>query len=84
MYDYLDILGVPPDAGAALIRRAESRRTARRHPDLDVNDDDRPPGSAMSRVRPPSTPDPADAALDFLDMTLLVPRIQDAFFARSA
>jgi len=84
VYDYFEILGVPADAGMPAIRRAESRRSAGRHPDFSQSaDTTRAPGAAVTRRHPPLTPDRLDVAVDFVNMTALAPRMREAFFASS-
>jgi hypothetical protein len=79
LYDYFEIIGVPPDAGAQAIRRAEGRRRHGLHPDFGTretsgDEPERPMAAALA-------PDRDDAALDFVDMTFIVARLQAAFFA---
>ena len=81
MHDYFEILGLAPGAPAVVIRRASAKRGAAVHPDF------RPAGD-----RPAETADPAavadvragqappDAAVNFIDMSALVGRIEAAFF----
>jgi len=77
VHDYFDILGVPHDAPAQQIRRACARRTVTRHPDFGVVDGPAA-GDAAARGRPPA--ELADVAIDFMDMSSIVERMQAAFF----
>jgi hypothetical protein len=81
VHDYFDIIGIPDDASAREIRRACARRTGAGHPDF------RPGGGDAATVASPATdlvvPEAADVAIDFVDMTTIVARMQAAFFATS-
>jgi hypothetical protein len=77
VYDYFDILGVSPDAGPHAIRRADRRRAAATHPDF--HEGDPGPADAVHAERSALTPDRADAAVDFVDMSTIVPRLRSAF-----
>ena len=79
MYDYFDILGVSPDAGPHVIRRAERRRAAGVHPDF--HQGERDPAATAKPARGPLTPDRVDEAVDFVDMSTIVPRLRAAFLA---
>lgn len=84
MHDYFEILGVPPDARAQDIRRAVRRRTRPGHPDVrdgEVSDEPVPVshGRDVSRDLAPEV----DVAIDFVDMTTIVDRMQSAFFGSS-
>ncbi|MEZ5317872.1 MAG: hypothetical protein R2752_10775 [Vicinamibacterales bacterium] len=80
MHDYLQILGVAHDAPAVVIRRANARRAARMHPDFRTGPD-RPAAderfALRAGVRRPAL---LDVAIDFLDMTAIVDRMQASFF----
>ena len=81
MHDYFEILGVSPDARARDIRQAGRRRATAPHPDF-CHESDTPPRAGGD---PTVEPDPAsaelkDAAIDFVDMTAVVARMQAAFF----
>ena len=80
MHDYLDILGVAPDAPAGEIRRACARRTARWHPDFTAIDASAISGPLASRFASARWP---DAAIDFIDMGVVVDRMQRGFFGAS-
>jgi hypothetical protein len=79
VHDYLHILGVAHDAPAVVIRRANARHGARMHPDFRT-------GTAAAAderfVRRAGVRRPAllDIAIDFLDMTAIVDRMQASFF----
>ena len=79
MHDYFDIIGIPGDAPAREIRRACARRSGAGHPDF------RPAGIAAgaSAAAGPALvlPEATDVAIDFVDMTQIVARMQAAFFA---
>lgn len=77
MHDFFDILGVPHDAPAQQIRRACARRTVTLHPDFGV-----PAGPAAGNASDPARPpaDLADVAIDFVDMSSMIERMQAAFF----
>ena len=75
--DFFDVLGLPSNAPVGEIRRVCARRVRRSHPDF------RTPFTAA-----PSTPDevrsdisvPRDVAVDFVDVTALLDRIELSFF----
>lgn len=79
MHDYFDIIGIPEDASAREIRRACARRSGPSHPDFRLG-----PGSSGSSLAEtaaaPALPESVDAAIDFVDMTPIVARMQAAFF----
>jgi len=83
VHDYFDILGVPRNAAPPEIRRACCRRSRSSHPD--IWDGDVPALSATGPGKFPSFPrsmdDLSDTAIDFVDMTQIVDRILDGFFA---
>ena len=82
MHDYFEILGLPSNARASDIRRACARRVHVAHPDFRG-------GSAGVLVPPPQSDrldldaHVPDAAIDFVDASSLVERIQAAFFSSS-
>jgi hypothetical protein len=80
VHDYLDILGVAHDAPAGEIRRACARRTSRWHPDFTAT-----AGAAASGPHGSLLADAqlADAAIDFIDMGVVVDRMQRSFFRTS-
>ncbi|MFI5177631.1 MAG: DnaJ domain-containing protein [Vicinamibacterales bacterium] len=82
MHDYFEILGVSPDARAREIQRACRRHSPTAHPDFRDDADDTARAArdaALSRARGPV--ELADVAIDFVDMTAVVDRMQSAFFA---
>jgi len=79
VHDYFDILGIPPGARAQQIRRAHHRRAGGSHPD--VHDGETRPCPAQ----PPASTggasaDRGDVAIDFVEMSAVVDRMQAAFF----
>jgi len=70
VHDYFHILGVSDAAPAEEIRRASRRHSMRAHPDFR---DGASPSSAPAA-------DLDDIAIDFVDMTAIVDRMQAAFF----
>ncbi len=70
MHDYFEILGVSPAARARDIQLACRRHAATAHPDFCVEPD-------TTRDAPL---DLADAAVDFVNMTAVISRMQTAFF----
>lgn len=77
MHDYFDIIGIPEDATAREIRRACARRSGAGHPDF------RPgaAGSGFAEIpAAPALPESMDVAIDFVEMTPIVARMQAAFF----
>ena len=80
VHDYFHILGVPRNARASEIRRACCRRARRPHPDIWEGDRTVDPLLALSNQAPVL---PADASVDFVDMTRLVDRMLADFFGTS-
>ncbi len=84
--DYYEVLGVPPDAGADEIRRAQRQLARRYHPDISGDD------SAVASRGIPGESGAAprlerfheDIAVDFPSMDGLLERMRTAFFGRSA
>jgi hypothetical protein len=76
VHDLFDILGLPTDARPSDIRRAYARRPRRPHPDFcDAG------AAGPSPALDPSALPPADVAVDFLNVSALLERLQSAFFA---
>ena len=85
MHDYFDILGVARNARPTDIRRACCRRIRASHPDVWDGDSPRRNGrAAHGRPDPLTLHDLADAAVDFVDASTLVDRMQATFFATCA
>jgi hypothetical protein len=79
VHDYFDILGIPPGACAQEIRRARHRRTGVSHPD--IHDGETRAGSAPAPTSTAIAPgDRGDVAIDFVEMSAIVDRMQAAFF----
>jgi hypothetical protein len=79
VHDYFEILGLPSNARASEIRRACARRVHIAHPDFR--------GGSAGVLTPAPQSDRRDldahvpdAAIDFVDVSSLVERIQVAFF----
>jgi hypothetical protein len=83
VHDYFDILGVARDARPNEIRRACCRRAHVPHPDIWDGDTLSPPTHSRARAsdRLPLSRDLADAAIDFVDLSVFVDAIRAAFFA---
>lgn len=77
MHDYFAILGIDPGAPAAVIRSAHLRRRAAVHPDFRASVD-RPVRVRAGFGR--AARGPADAAVNFIEMSALVDRMEAAFF----
>lgn len=79
MRDLFDILSLPVNAPASQVRRACARRPRRPHPDFDCGD-----GQAARAARGAAgTPVDLvheDVAIDFVDMTGILDRMQTSFF----
>jgi hypothetical protein len=75
VHDLFDILGVSPDARASDIRRACQRHTPVLHPDFDAGAE-----RASLEARPAPRLADGDVAVDFVDMSAFVDRMQAAFF----
>jgi hypothetical protein len=77
VHDYFAILGIAPGAPASVIRSAHSRRRAAVHPDFRASGDRpvRPRRGAAFRAGRP-----ADAAVNFIEMSALVDGMEAAFF----
>jgi hypothetical protein len=77
VHDYFHILGVSRNARASEIRRACGRHVRRPHPDFCEGDR---LGAAAPALSNPSTTLPADASVDFVELTNLVDRMVADFF----
>jgi hypothetical protein len=80
VHDFFDVLGLPSNAPVSEIRRVCARRLRRSHPDFRVDCH----RSAIDRAGHDRAPVheavPRDIAVDFVDMTSLVERIETSFF----
>ena len=74
MHDFFHILGVSDAAPADEIRRASRRRPERSHPDF---------RNGAAGFDPDAVRQPADVAIDFVEMAAIVDRMQTAFFRSS-
>ena len=83
MHDYFDIIGIPDDASAREIRRACARRTGAGHPDFRHGGGAAGLAAGESTV-PAGVPAVSDVAIDFVDMSPIVARMQAAFFSTSS
>jgi hypothetical protein len=72
VHDYFDLLGLSTRARASEIRRRSASRPRRWHPDFGG-------GSLASRLDPVAPPR-SDAAVDFVNITHVIDRMQHAFF----
>ena len=72
MHDYFHILGVSDAAPADEIRRAFRRRPDRSHPDFR--------DGSLDAGRVDAGRELADVAIDFVDVSAIVDRMQAAFF----
>jgi hypothetical protein len=77
VHDYFEIVGVSPDARARDIQRACRRHAATAHPDFCV-EPETPRDAPIDRDH--AAGDLADAAVDFVNMTAVISRMQTAFF----
>jgi len=81
VHDYFEIVGVSPDARPPDIRRACRRRASATHPDFRHDDDSTSRGvTDASLDREASAADLVDVAVDFVEMSGVVARMQVAFF----
>jgi hypothetical protein len=76
VHDFFNVLGLPSDAPVSEIRRAYARRGRRSHPDFREPAASRGSGVRTSDLRSSAV----DAAIDFVDVTGLLDRIQKSFF----
>lgn len=82
MHDYFDILGVSRNARPTEIRRACCRRVRATHPDIWDGDTPPAPGRMPARANELQRPgDLSEAAIDFVDASMLVDAMRAAFFA---
>jgi hypothetical protein len=83
VHDYFEILGVQPDAPAAVIRRASLRRGAALHPDF-RSAETRSAQAGAASLDASRDRVTTDAAVDFIDMNDLVDCMEAAFFRSRA
>lgn len=79
MHDFFDIVGLSRSAPPVEVRRVCARLTRRAHPDFQH------PGDPLARFLPFSDFDPPvqarrDVAVDFVQMSAMLDRIQATFF----
>ena len=77
MHDFFDVLGLPSNAPVGEIRRVCARRVRRSHPDF------RTPRATTTVQTENGCSDvtvPRDVAVDFVDVTSLLDRIELSFF----
>ena len=78
MHDFFDIVGLSRSAPPVEVRRAFARLIRRTHPDF------RHPGGAadpgVERLTIAGSPVRRDVAVDFVEMAMVLDRIQSAFF----
>lgn len=78
MHDFFDIVGLSHSAPPVEVRRACARLIRRAHPDFQhsASGSDQT-GASFSTTMPSLT---RDVAVDFLEMSTVIDRIQSAFF----
>jgi hypothetical protein len=82
VHDLFDVLGLPRNAPLGEIRRVCARRSRRSHPDFRSRT---PEGAAPASRQPAADPAiPRDVAVDFVDVTSLLDRIELAFFSQNS
>jgi hypothetical protein len=78
VHDFFEILGIPDNARACEVRRACARRIRRCHPDFRV------PGTPVFEPVTSLQDAPVvrgEVAVDFVDASSFIDRLQTAFFA---
>ena len=80
MHDFFDVLGLPSNAPVGEVRRVCARRLRRSHPDFRPETGDGRPAVLASPAEMDSLL-PRDLAVDFVDVTTLLDRIEAAFFS---
>ena len=78
MHDFFDIVGLSRSAPPIEVRRVCARVVRRAHPDFRHER-----GAVGSDVQPPTVAVRRDVAVDFVDMSAVIDRIQASFFCRS-
>ncbi|MCC7008625.1 MAG: DnaJ domain-containing protein [Acidobacteria bacterium] len=79
MHDFFEVLGIPDSARASEVRRAYARRVRRSHPDFCLAG---MPPDAQALSSTPASPPAREVAVDFVDASTFVGRMQAAFFSR--
>ena len=77
MHDFFDVLGLPSNAPVGEIRRVCARRVRRSHPDFRTP---RLTTTVQIEDRCSDVTVPRDVAVDFVDVTSLLDRIELSFF----
>jgi hypothetical protein len=75
VHDFFDILGLPSSAPPMEVRRVCARRVRRSHPDFHVGGATLAPHEVT-----PYTPASREVAVDFVEMSGLLDRMQAGFF----
>jgi hypothetical protein len=76
VHDFFDILGVPDSAPPMEVRRVCAGRVRRSHPDFQAGLGAAPSPDVSAETALP----PQEVAVDFVDMSALLDRVQAAFF----
>jgi len=77
VHDFFDVLGLPSNAPVGEIRRVCARRVRRSHPDFRAP---RPTATVQTEDPCSDVTVPRDVAVDFVDVTSLLDRIELSFF----
>jgi hypothetical protein len=77
VHDFFDVLGLSSNAPVSEIRRVCARRGRRSHPDFRVEASPDHSSCGQSGIEASV---PRDVAVDFVDMTSLLDRIEGSFF----
>jgi hypothetical protein len=77
VHDFFDVLGLPSNAPVGEIRRVCARRVRRSHPDFRTPE---PSVGLQTQDRCADAAVPRDVAVDFVDVTSLLDRIELSFF----
>jgi hypothetical protein len=80
VHDFFDVLGLPSNAPVSEIRRVCARRLRRSHPDFRVDCHPTATGAVGHGGTTVHEVVPHDIAVDFVDMTSLIERIETSFF----
>ena len=76
MHDFFDILGLPSSAPPMEVRRVCARRVRRSHPDFQVGGASAVPHESTADATPASR----EVAVDFVEISGLLDRMQAGFF----